>query len=139
MVSLPPFRALTWPAKAYVVAVVGGSVLLVLVFWALFPVSESKFGTLVYLAVGTQIAALLPIRWRDGVQTVADPLLLATGLYAPGAGVGTVAWLALFDGRLPGRTLPWWAFIFNRAMHAFVHVIPSLIVMTIAPGALGTL
>jgi putative nucleotidyltransferase with HDIG domain len=135
MLALPPFSALSWPAKLYVIAVIGCSIVLVVVLWALFPVTEAKFGTLVYLAVGTQIAALLPIRWRDGVQTVADPLLLATGLYAPGAGVGTVAWLALFDGRLPGRTLPWWAFIFNRAMHAFVHVIPSLIVMTIAPEA----
>ena len=135
MVALPPFRALSWPARVYVVGVIVCSIGLVVLFWVLFPVSGSKFGTLVYLAVGTQIAALLPIRWRDGVQTVADPLLLATGLYAPGAGVGTVAWLALFDGRLPGRTLPWWAFIFNRAMHAFVHVVPSLIVTVVAPGA----
>ena len=135
MLALPPFRALSWPAKVYIVAVIGCSVALLAALWVRFPVSGDKFGTLVYLAVGTQIAALLPIRWRDGVQTVADPLLLATGLYAPGAGVGTMAWLALFDGRLPGRTLPWWALIFNRAMHTFAHVIPSLIVMTIAPHA----
>ena len=135
MLALPPFRELTWPAKLYVAGVIACSGVLVIVLWWRYPVGADKFGTLVYLAVGTQIAALLPIRWRDGVQTVADPLLLATGLYAPGAGVGTVAWLALFDGRLPGRTLPWWAFIFNRAMHAFVHIIPSLVVTTIAPGA----
>src|SRR3979490_1814512 len=116
MLTLPPFSALSWPAKLYVAAVIGCSAVLVVLLWALYPGSGAKFGTLVYLAIGTQIAALLPIRWRDGVQTVADPLLLATGLYAPGAGVGTVAWLALFDGRLPGRTLPWWAFVFNRAM-----------------------
>ena len=135
MPALAPFRALSRLGQLYVVGVIACSSLLVLVLWAINPISGAKVATLVYLAIGTQIAALLPIRWRDGVQTVADPLLLATGLYAPGAGVGTVAWLALFDGRLPGRMLPWWAFIFNRAMHAFVHVVPSLIVVMVAPDA----
>jgi putative nucleotidyltransferase with HDIG domain len=60
-----------------------------------------------------------------------DPLLIATGLYAPGFGVGLVAWLAVFDGRVPGRTITWWAFLFNRAMPAVAHVIPSLLVANI--------
>jgi putative nucleotidyltransferase with HDIG domain len=84
-----------------------------------------------YLGVGTQIAALRPIPWRSGHQSVVDPLLVATGLYAPGAGVGMVAWLAVFDGRVPGRAITWWAFLFNRAMSAIAHVIPSLAVAAI--------
>ena len=83
MVSLPPFGELSWPGKVYVVGVIGFSIALVLALWVLFPVSGAKFGILVYLALGTQIAALLPIRWRNGVQPVANPLFLATGLLAP--------------------------------------------------------
>jgi len=59
---------------------------------------------------------------------VIDPLLVATGLFSPGAGVGIVAWLAMFDGRVPGRTITWWAFLFNRAMYAIAHVVPSIAV-----------
>jgi len=66
-----------------------------------------------YTRGGNSIAALRPIPWRTGHQTVYDPLLVATGLYSPGAGVGLVAWLAQFDGRVPGRTIAWWAFLFN--------------------------
>ena len=68
------------------------------------------------------------------MQTVSDPLLVATGLYAPGGGVGIVAWLALFDGRVPGRGIAWWAFFFNRAMAACTHVIPSLLVAEVITG-----
>jgi putative nucleotidyltransferase with HDIG domain len=96
--------------------------------WLLMhPIRVSALPTLVYLAVGTQIAALRPIPWRAGVQTVVDPLLVATGLFAPGAGVGAVAWLATFDGRVPGRTIPWWAFLFNRATLAIAYVFPSIV------------
>jgi putative nucleotidyltransferase with HDIG domain len=102
--------------------------------WLVHPVglSAAALPTLLYLAIGTQIAALRPIPWRNGYQTVFDPLLVATGLYFPGAGVGTVAWLALFDGRVPGRTITWWAFLFNRAIFAIAHVVPSLAVASIA-------
>ena len=86
---------------------------------------------LLYLAVGTQIAALRPIPWRTGYQTVVDPLLIATGLQSPGGGVALVAWLALFDGRVPGRKTTWWAFVFNRAMYAIAHVLPSVAVSSI--------
>lgn len=91
----------------------------------------NAFVTLLYLGVGTQIAALRPIPWRSGHQSVFDPLLIASGLVAPGAGVGAVAWLATFDGRVPGRTIPWWAFLFNRGMSALTQVIPSLAVTSI--------
>ena len=95
------------------------------------PVRAAALPTLLYLAIGTQIAALRPIPWRTGVQSVVDPLLVATGLYAPGAGVGAVAWLATFDGRVPGRAIPWWAFFFNKAASATGHVFPSIAVASI--------
>ena len=99
--------------------------------WMIDPLASPKYATLLYLAIGTQIAALRPIPWKSGHQSVVDPLLIAAGLYAPGFGVGLVAWLAVFDGRLPGRTISWWAFLFNRAMPAIAHVIPSLVVASI--------
>lgn len=102
--------------------------------WFLHPISSTDVPTLLYLAIGTQIAALRPIPWRTGIQTVVDPLLVATGLFTPGAGVGAVAWLALFDGRVPGRTLSWWAFFFNRANTAIAHVLPSILVSSIGSG-----
>src|SRR5437763_17134914 len=64
---------------------------------------------------------------------------MAAGLFAPGAGVAMIAWLAVFDGRVPGRSIPWWAFIFNRAMLATAYVIPSMAVATLGHGADWTL
>src|SRR5439155_26693347 len=55
----------------------------------------------------------------------------------PGAGVATIAWLAVFDGRLPGRTMTWWAFLFNRAMLATAYVFPSLAVDSLHLGPRG--
>jgi putative nucleotidyltransferase with HDIG domain len=102
--------------------------------WALSPVRADSVLTLLYLAVGTQIAALRPIPWRRGHQSAVDSLLIATGLTVPGAGVATVAWLALFDGRVPGKTITWWAFLFNRAMVATAYVIPSIAVASFGKG-----
>jgi putative nucleotidyltransferase with HDIG domain len=45
--------------------------------------------------------------------------------------VGLVAWLAVFDGRVPGRAITWWAFLFNRGMPAIAHVVPSILVASI--------
>jgi putative nucleotidyltransferase with HDIG domain len=42
--------------------------------------------------------------------------------------VALLAWLAVFDGRVPGRTIPWWAFLFNRGMFSTSYVIPSIVV-----------
>jgi len=105
--------------------------------WLLRPIdtTTTALATLLYLGIFTQIAALRPIPWRTGVQSVFDPVLVATGLYAPGAGVGMVAWLAQFDGRVPGRSITWWAFFFNRAMAATAHVIPSIAVASIGEGS----
>ena len=99
--------------------------------WVVHPLPPDKIGTVLYLAIGTQIAALRPIPWRSGHHQVHDPLLVATGLLAPGGGVGLVAWLAVFDGRVPGRTITWWAFLFNRGMVSIAHVVPSLAVASI--------
>lgn len=135
---MPQFRSLPWPARCYVVAIIVIGVGMVPLGWLLpphFPTTSGGLLTLLYLGIGTQIAALRPIPWRTGVQTVSDPLLIATGLYAPGAGVGTVAWLAMFDGRVPGRTIQWWTFLFNRAMWANAHVLPSIAVMWIGTGS----
>src|SRR5713226_1932177 len=144
--KLPPFRSLQLPAQLYVGGVILAGLLLTALGWLLHPVAYADCGvsltapgcqvpTLLYLAVVTQIGALLPIRWKAGMQTVSDPLLVATGLYAPGGGVGIVAWLALFDGRVPGRTINWWAFLFNRAMYAIAHVVPSIAVASIGQGS----
>jgi putative nucleotidyltransferase with HDIG domain len=126
MPALLQYRDLPWPAKVYVAAAIAASLVLVAVGWAFHPIRVEHLPTLVYLAVGTQIAALLPIRWRNGVQWVGEPLLVATGLYSPGAGPGLVAWIATFDGRVPGRGTTWWGLLFNRAMLATSQVLPSM-------------
>jgi len=131
MPGLPQFRDLSFKARLYVLATVAVS--LAMVVFGLWVQPLSPIRTLLYLAVGTQIAALLPIRWRNGVQYVFDPLLVATGLYSPGGGVGLVAWLATFDGRVPSRSTPLWVLIFNRAMYGISHVLPSLAASMIAP------
>jgi putative nucleotidyltransferase with HDIG domain len=103
--------------------------------WFLYhPIQSAALPTLLYLAIGAQIAALRPIPWKTGQQSVVDPLLIAAGLYSPGAGVGIVAWLATFDGRVPGRAIPWWAFLFNRALWATTHVLPSIAVASLGEG-----
>src|SRR5438094_2355450 len=108
--------------------------------WFLYrPIPSAALPTLLYLAIGTQIAALRPIPWKTGHQTVVDPLLVATGLFSPGAGVGLVAWLTTFDGRVPGRNIPWWAFFFRPAESALIHVLPSIAVAAIGHNPLTNL
>jgi putative nucleotidyltransferase with HDIG domain len=103
--------------------------------WFLYrPIAASALPTLLYLAIGAQVASLRPIAWRIGTQSVVDPLLVASGLFSPGAGVGVIAWLATFDGRVPGRAIPWWAFLFNRGLWATTHVLPSIAVAGLGEG-----
>jgi len=128
---LTAFKSLSGPAQTYVVGVIGFGLAMLALGWLLVPVQPHDALKLLYLGVGTQIAALRPIPWRSGHQSVIDPLLIATGLLLPGAGVATIAWLAVFDGRVPGRTITWWAFLFNRAMLATAYVFPSLAVQSI--------
>jgi len=133
---LPPFRALSGSARLYALTVIAiGAVILPISWFWFSPLSLGALPTLLYLAVGTQIAALRPIPWKTGHQSVVDPLLVASGLFSPGPGVGLVAWLATFDGRVPGRTIPWWAFLFNRAAYATTHVLPSMAVASLGVGA----
>ena len=133
---MPPFRALSGPARLYAISVVAIGAALLPIGWFLYnPVPLAALPTLLYLAVGTQIAALRPIPWKTGHQSVVDPLLVATGLYSPGVAVGAVAWLATFDGRVPGRAIPWWAFLFNRAAYAATHVLASIAVAELGTGA----
>jgi predicted MFS family arabinose efflux permease len=134
---LPPFASLDRRAKIWVAGVLLFGAAIVPGAWLLHPLDlgqDKLLLTLVYLAVLTQIAALLPIRWTHGNQYMYDPLLVATGLIAPGAGVALIAWLALFDGRLPGRDAPWWALAYNRANQAIDNAIPSLVVAVIPTG-----
>src|SRR6202011_302205 len=86
---------------------------------------------LLYLAVCTQLAHLMPVRWTRGIQVVSTPLLVATALVAPGAGVALVAWLAGFDRRRPGKEVSWTAFLFNNANGALTYGVPSLALTSI--------
>ena len=99
--------------------------------WLLHRPSASDIPTLLYLGIGTQLAFLRGIPWRMGRQTVGDPLLIAAGLFSPGFGVGLLTWLAIFDGRVPGRSHTWGGFFFNRALFAIAHVLPSVAVSSI--------
>lgn len=131
---MPPFSSLPWGARFYIATIIAIGIAMIPLGWWLgphVPTTLQGVGTLVYLGVGTQIAALRSIPGRTGHQAVVDPLLIATGLFAPGAGVGIVALLALFDGRVPGRTISWAAFLFNRAMFCSAHVLPSIAVLSI--------
>jgi putative nucleotidyltransferase with HDIG domain len=132
---VPPFSSLPWSARLYLAGVIAIGVGLVAFGWLVRPIPTSVLPTLLYLAIGTQIAALRPIPWKSGHQQVLDPLLIAAGLLAPGAGVGLLTWLAIFDGRVPGRTIQWWAFLFNRAMLSIAHVVPSIAVAAIGSEA----
>src|SRR5437867_2498333 len=122
-------------AQLFIAGVVLCGLLAVVLGWVVKPIRSSDYATLVYLGIGTQIAALRPIPWRSGHQWVVDPLLIAAGLFAPGAGVAMIAWLAVFDGRVPGRSIAWWAFLFTRAMLASAYVVPSIAVSTLGDQA----
>lgn len=132
--DLKPFRALPRSAQVYLVCVIAIGIGIIGVSWALDPFGPELARIVLYLAIGTQIAALRPIPWRSGYISACEPLLIATGLIAPGAGVALVAWLATFDGRVPGRTIHWWAFLFNRAMQAAAYAAPSMAVASIGVG-----
>ena len=149
MPTLQQFRILPRPAQIYVAVAIAASIVMIAAtllarpfVWTasgFVPLAASALPILLYLAIGTQIGALLPIRWLHGTQTVMDPILVATGLYAPGFGVGLVVFLATFDGRVPGKATTWWALLFNRAMDAIAHISTSLLVAAILPKELWSL
>lgn len=94
--------------------------------WLAHSLASTDLQTLIYLAVGTQVVHLMPVRWSRGYHLVSTPLMVATALVAPGAGVALVAWLAGFDGRRPGKEVSWSAFLFNSANRALAYGGPSL-------------
>ena len=78
------------------------------------PITISDLQPLLYLAIGTQVAALLPIRWRTGVQSCTRSAPHRTGLVVPGAGPGLVGVARNLRRRVPGRGTTWWILLFNR-------------------------
>ena len=130
---MPPFRTLAGPARLFASVIIVFGLASIPFGWLANPIPSDRLPTLLYLAIGTQMAALMPIPWRSGHHLVIDPFLIATGLFFPGAGVGLVALLATFDGRVPPRSIPGWAFFYNHAMLAAVHVLPSIAVAHIGP------
>jgi len=119
-----PYASLDWGTRAYLATVVLLGLAIIPIGWIFHPIDFN--GKLLYLAVCTQLAHLMPVRWTRGIQVVSTPLLVATALVAPGAGVALVAWLATFDRRRPGKEVTWWAFLFNGANSALSYGLPSL-------------
>ena len=119
------YASLDRGTRVYLATVIFLGLAIIPIGEALSPVELSV--KLLYLAVGTQLAHLMPVRWTRGVQVVSTPLLIATALVAPGAGVALVAWLTGFDRRRPGKEVTWWAFLFNSANAALSYGVPSLV------------
>lgn len=128
----PPSRLpLTAGGKLFFAAmIVLGLSMVPLGLWA-HPLNSAILLPLAYLAIYTQIAALLPIRWSRGLQHIFTPPLLAAGLFAPGGGVALVTWLALYDGRRPGPGRPIWLLTALRGAIAITHGAASLLVALI--------
>jgi putative nucleotidyltransferase with HDIG domain len=124
-----PLTGLTWTGTAYILAVIGAGVAIVVLGWQVRPVKIEEVPLLLYLGVLAQIAALMPIRWRHGVQTVDGLPLVTAALVAPGAGVAAVAWIFLFDRRMPSKDVALWRLVFNRAKSALEYGIPSILMM----------
>ena len=119
---------LTFRGRAFVLALIAAGILVIPVGWLLRPLTLHQIPLLIYFAVVTQVAALAPIRWTRGSHFLFTVSLVATGLTAPGPGVAILAWVATYDGRIPGRDAPWWRLAAGRANFALAHGIPSLLV-----------
>lgn len=124
-----PYASLDRWTQVYLATVIFLGVAIIPVGWLIHPepLSVPLALKLLYLTVGVQLAGLMPVRWTRGVHVVTTPLLVATALVAPGAGVALVAWLTGFDRRRPGKEVTWWAFFFNAANAALSYGVPSLI------------
>lgn len=109
--------------------IVAGVIFLVLTGLTAPRPSEHNLVIVLFLAAGTQLAALAPIRWTRGVQWVIAPPLVAIALYAPGGlAPALTCWLCTYDGRRPGRDLPWWAALYNRANLSLSYGLPALVI-----------
>ncbi len=123
----PALRELHRGAQIEFLAVVTGALLITTVGWFGPVPRHDQIIPLIYLAAATQLASLLPVRWRNGTtHTLASAPLAAAGLFAPGVGVALTAWVATFDGRLPNEQFRWWQLIWNRAAGALQHGLISL-------------
>ena len=125
-----PFASLDRWTRVFVVVTIVLAVAILPIGELLQPIPTGAriIGELVYLAVGAQLAQLMPVRWRQGgVQLVSTPLLIATALVAPGAGVALVIWLSGYDGRRPGVEVSWWTFLFNVSNRVLAYGLPSLL------------
>lgn len=126
------FASLDRPTRLYVISVIALGIAVIPLGYLAVPTTP-VWWVFLYLALGTQIATLMPIAWsRGGAHTVATPLLIAAGLLSPGVSVGLIAWLFRFDGRRPGRDISWWAYLFNSANIAISYGVPSLLMALIS-------
>lgn len=123
-----PLRGLSWKGTIFVSAVIVLGAMLVPIGIMLHPLTPGLVPTLLYLAVFTQIAALMPIKWRHGHQTLDGLPLIAAGLIAPGGGVSLIAWLFVYDGRRPSAEIPLWRLLYQRATLAFGYGGASLLI-----------
>jgi len=99
--------------------------------WIWRPLAMGQVGLLVYLAGFTKIAAMMPIRWRRGMQTIDTMPLVAAALLLPGPGVVLIALLCTGYGRRNLRDNVWWKVPFNRAKTALECGIPSILAATL--------
>lgn len=126
------FASLDRSTRIYVIGVIVLGIAVIPLGYIAVP-STPTWWVFLYLALGTQIATLMPIAWsRGGAHTVATPLLIAAGLLSPGVSVGLIAWLFRFDGRRPGRDISWWAYLFNNANIAISYGVPSLLMALVS-------
>ena len=122
-----PLRGLSWAGTAYIATITALGVAIVPVGLVLHPLRSADIPALVYLAVFTQVAALMPLRWRQGLQTLDTLPLVAVALVAPGGGAALIVWLFTHDGRWPSKDLPAWRLISTRARSAVSYGIISLL------------
>jgi putative nucleotidyltransferase with HDIG domain len=128
---MAPFRGLSWGGTAYVSATILIALIVSAFSWVVHPVTPDQIPKFLYLAVMTQVAALMPLRWRRGLQTLDSMPLVAAALAMPGAGVTTLALFCLFDGRRPSKELPLWRLLFTRAKCALEFGVPSLLLLSV--------
>jgi putative nucleotidyltransferase with HDIG domain len=126
---------MSWLGRFYHVIVIIAGVGLLPIGFMVHPITPSLIPALIYLGVATQVAALMPVSWQSGKQHVYTAPLVAAGFVAPGAGVVTLTWVCGYDGRVPGREIDWWRFVFNRAVAAIGYGSASLVLAGVHLGA----
>ncbi len=110
----------------YVASVIALGAAVVPVALAYFPIRPNALLPLLYLGLFTQLAALMPIKWHHGKQTVDTTPLVAAALLCPGVGPALLAWLCRNDGTWPSAEVPLNRFLFNRARTAIEYGVPSM-------------